>query len=269
MDSRYQRIYDVGLLDDLHNFFPSLLYRPELFNNVQDVLGYIQRRTAARFNLFNHGMSEFMEAEARSNPYRNTVHRTPIRPVAARMPEPPEPTVEVELTPNTPLTAALDAAILPLLRNLYMPEIQQHRRVFRGQGRQFQDVIVHATQAQIDVASHVSTADATYAATETICSICQDPIQETEEVRHLNVCRHDFHRACIDNWLLQSSVICPTCRHDIRDLNPVPTARQSPQLTAGTSQGPTGPTQATPLPPPLQLDGTAQDVLQMLFRGLY
>ena len=78
MDDRYQRVYDVGLLDDLHNYFPSLLYRPELFHNVQDVLTYVQRRTAARFNLFSHGQHLFMEAEARANPLRNSFHRTPL-----------------------------------------------------------------------------------------------------------------------------------------------------------------------------------------------
>ena len=275
MAEEYRRIYNVGLLDDLHNYFPSLLYRPQLFNNVQDVLMYIQQRTAARFNLFNHGHATFLETEGRSNPYarttshnRNTVHRAPV---VVPQEQEIETNIRVELEPTGPLTSALDAAILPLLRSLYIPEAQQHQRIFRGTGArvptQFQDVVVHATQAQIDAGSSIQTADGSYASAENSCAICQDRIVEGDIVRHLNVCRHDFHRACIDNWFLNSSVRCPTCRHDIRDREPVPTPRQSPQLPAPQVPGPTGPLAQEPMPT-LDLDQAAADnILRMLFGG--
>ena len=51
----YEHIYELGLLDDLHNYFPRILYRPEEFNNVQDVLRYIQTATQRQFNLFDRG----------------------------------------------------------------------------------------------------------------------------------------------------------------------------------------------------------------------
>jgi hypothetical protein len=48
-------IYGVQLLDDLHNYFPELLYNSGRFHNVQDVLQYIIAVTRRRFDLFTYG----------------------------------------------------------------------------------------------------------------------------------------------------------------------------------------------------------------------
>ena len=46
-------------------------------------------------------------------------------------------------------------------------------------------------------------------------------MRQGENVRRLNSCLHEFHSTCVDNWFLQRSVLCPVCRHDIRDPTPV------------------------------------------------
>lgn len=48
------------------------------------------------------------------------------------------------------------------------------------------------------------------------CAICQDPIEEGQEVCTLNYCVHTFHQDCIRPWF-ENHVTCPTCRHDIRE----------------------------------------------------
>ena len=63
-----------------------------------------------------------------------------------------------------------------------------------------------------------------------------------ENIRSLNACQHEFHTECVDNWYLHLSVLCPVCRHDLRDLTEV---RRSPRLTAST------PRQAAPNLPPI------------------
>jgi len=50
-----ETIYGVQLLDDLHNYFPELLYNSGRFQNVQDVLQYITSVTRRRFDLFSYG----------------------------------------------------------------------------------------------------------------------------------------------------------------------------------------------------------------------
>ena len=47
------------MLDDLHNYFPELLYRPERFRTVPDLLGYVQQQTRSHFNLLDRGYQMF------------------------------------------------------------------------------------------------------------------------------------------------------------------------------------------------------------------
>jgi hypothetical protein len=46
------------------------------------------------------------------------------------------------------------------------------------------------------------------------CSICQDSISSDGAM--LRVCRHVYHRSCIQTWF-GASVRCPVCRRDIRE----------------------------------------------------
>jgi hypothetical protein len=43
------------------------------------------------------------------------------------------------------------------------------------------------------------------------CAICLHPLQAGETVRELSACRHEFHKSCIDLWLLRSGD-CPMCK---------------------------------------------------------
>lgn len=51
------------------------------------------------------------------------------------------------------------------------------------------------------------------------CTICINKIQPNEYVRKLK-CNHNFHKKCIDHWLIESMkscefVSCPYCRTNI------------------------------------------------------
>ena len=46
------------------------------------------------------------------------------------------------------------------------------------------------------------------------CYVCLEAFRGGEEIRELP-CRHAFHRACVDKWLLRSSRKCPTCRAEV------------------------------------------------------
>ena len=187
MSSNYERIYDVALLDDLHNFFPSLLYQPASFRTVQDVLGYVRERTSQRFNLFDYGRRQFE---------RN--HTSLLFPSSASyfasQQRPVDEVISVDFT----------ASLLPLLQSL-----RQARSPTT-----YDDVIVHASQTMVNEASTEETLEQDL---EVNCAICQDRMRQGEIVRNLTVCEHTFHTSCIDIWLLHRSVRCPTCRHDIRE----------------------------------------------------
>jgi hypothetical protein len=70
------------------------------------------------------------------------------------------------------------------------------------------------TQNQINDATTVETVQEN----EGGCAICQDDMVAGNEIRIITVCGHKFHKECIDTWFARN-VRCPTCRHDIRQLN--------------------------------------------------
>jgi len=50
------------------------------------------------------------------------------------------------------------------------------------------------------------------------CSVCLEKYDDSEEVKVL-LCKHYFHKVCIDTWLTNNSTYCPLCRKDTRDSN--------------------------------------------------
>ena len=107
-----ESVYGVQLLDDLHNYFPELLYNSGRFQNVQDVLQYITSVTRRRFDLFSYGREVYsanlanaqrshpMDVEqptAVQSPMQNAtitprVPHVPIFTVNAPVATPPQPT---------------------------------------------------------------------------------------------------------------------------------------------------------------------------------
>ena len=235
MADRYERVYDVGLLDDLHNYFPGLLYEPDRFRTVSDVLGYVRQNASRRFNLFDYGARQYQQQNNRV-PQNTFTRQTPV--VNRWTPQVPitqpsqyefDLTSEVDLAILTPLLRSLDR-----LSGLTPPPLIPRQTIQRAHATNrfasiFQDIIVHASQELIDRVSSVRTL---LMDLEESCSICQDRMRQGENIRCLNACQHEFHGVCVDNWFLQRSVICPVCRHDIRDPTPV---LRSPALTASAN----------------------------------
>jgi hypothetical protein len=76
--------------------------------------------------------------------------------------------------------------------------------------RNFMDPVpVTPSRAQIEAATETH-----IGATETTCTICQEPVECATRIR---ACGHCFHGACINEWFTMNTR-CPVCRHDIRDL---------------------------------------------------
>uniref|UniRef100_A0A0A9FAY2 RING-type domain-containing protein n=1 Tax=Arundo donax TaxID=35708 RepID=A0A0A9FAY2_ARUDO len=51
------------------------------------------------------------------------------------------------------------------------------------------------------------------------CVFCLSAIRDGEEVRELR-CRHVFHRACLDAWLIRPRATCPLCRDRLLPSDP-------------------------------------------------
>lgn len=47
------------------------------------------------------------------------------------------------------------------------------------------------------------------------CNLCNDLFKSKQFIYSLNVCKHKYHKKCINNFLkLNNSTICPVCKDD-------------------------------------------------------
>jgi hypothetical protein len=222
-DTVYEELYGVGLLDDLHNYFPELLYRPQNFSTVQDVLYYIQSQTQVRLNPFTRGLQQFNQ----QYPVVNTT--VPLPRAGTTTPPPistrsPMQRVEVYETMYnlSPLFSNISSQPPSILRNTRIPQntlINEVLNLLSPGAASFMDpVIVRPTAAQIDAATELTmaTGDESTGDNDTLCSICQDTYIDGQAIRTIRHCNHRFHKSCIDSWFDQN-VHCPVCRFDIRE----------------------------------------------------
>ena len=201
MSESYRRVYGIGLLDDIHNYFPALLYDIQQFHTVQDVLVYIRNRTSTHFNLFDRSLEE----------YRRTLSRPLERQGLNQIRRDYSPDIPIFVPSRN--TTYMESPI-PIRRSLDTVLLYSQPSQIRRSIRQpvFEDVIIHATSEILRQTSSLRTLDRDL---EGSCSICQDTMKQGDSVRSL-ACSHEFHVSCIYPWLLHRSTLCPTCRHDIR-----------------------------------------------------
>jgi len=206
----YETLYGVGLLDDIHNYYPAVLYEPTRFNSVGALLHYFQMQTRERFDLFTFGQRGYLatqlaaEPEAAETSDLSGVRTPPLRPRLAYAPYPMYRTAHLVM--DDQLDTSENAA-----RNLLSTLIG----ALGGGGglapSNFEDVEVAPTAEQINLATTRVHVDESI-----VCSVCQDTITVEDDVRRINHCEHSFHVGCIDTWFVRN-VHCPVCRHDIRE----------------------------------------------------
>lgn len=241
-----QSLYPSILLNDLHNWFPELLYNPARFQNVQDVLAYI--REIGNISPYQRGLHQY---QSRTQVPRQ--HQVSVNPFMASSAIPSnvrtsrpvfeqqvEPDMSYEYTATTtingtPVTARIST--LPISASIIETDAMENlteqsintmlnQLLSNNLLRNFldQNVVVAPTTQQIESASSMEELNSSL---EDNCSICQDIMEEGQEIRRLNHCHHVFHKSCIDTWF-QRNVHCPTCRHDIREIENI---RQPPPVS--------------------------------------
>jgi hypothetical protein len=210
MNSDYEDLYNVRLLDDLHNFFPAILYEPTRFQTVPQLLQYISTRTREHFNLFNRGQSQYRAARNVLTPLVSEF-RVPAAPTTTRTPANTAVNLGVDL-----VTETID--LTPFLSSSFADTASAIRSLLslgRAPAGAMDPVPVAPTQQQIIAATTIQDADEE-AHHDLICSVCQEGYTVGQLICKLNHCNHRFHKSCIDPWF-RSHVHCPVCRHDIRE----------------------------------------------------
>lgn len=235
-------IFRVGLLDDLHTYFPDLLYNSGRFQTVQDVLKYIQDQ-ARRLNPFDRGQeiynTHYVQAPAPVNevitptqiPVENNQRSTDVsgntvsrNTYINNLQNILQPTPQQIITPIRASSSVYNPG--PPRINRRPIQYSFSDSLFNSDdigmsglaslftialNQPFTDVLVVPTADQINNASSIITATSNEE-----CAICQENMTTDASFRRINRCRHTFHQSCIDTWF-QSSVTCPICRVDIRE----------------------------------------------------
>jgi hypothetical protein len=242
-----QSIYSIQLLNDLHNYFPEILYNPDRFHNIQDVLGYI--RSIAHISPYSRGLNQYNSRLAnnrvgipfqsvnlnRVNSFNNLGEQTSTingldNRLNRNIPIQPQQTIISminEISPDslriirpvenssTLMNTILGGLFGDILGTTNMQSFLDER------------VTVAPTNDEISNASTVFRAEERQ---DDICTICQDNIEANHNVRRLTRCTHYFHQDCIDTWF-RGNVHCPTCRDDIRDINRPPSVPENHRRT--------------------------------------
>jgi hypothetical protein len=245
--NEYEYVYNVGLLDDLHNYFPALLYNQGQFQSVPSVLHYVRNQMNSRFNLYSYGAGLAQQ--------RMPQQRMPPRAQARTQVQSQRQEVQID---STELMSSILLGLLGTTsgdmeyidiprvyaRNIPLGESRAPRGTRAVPQDYFDPVIVRPTNEVIERNTQILNGADIPAGT--ICVICQDTIRSTELCRKIITCSHTFHKSCIDEWF-NTNVHCPSCRHDIRDsvlappnytinqasVNPSPPSSSSPSSPRG------------------------------------
>lgn len=202
----YHRHYDSPLLDELHNYFPQILYAPERFRSMPDVLAYVQDQVRQRFDLFTRGRREFLERERQTR----IISTPPLRPTGVSMLFESNRTIPVD---NDLGVANEFLHAINLMGGLFTTPRHPVQQTMGVPPPGFMDpVVVRPTAEQIESATAIEIIDSE----EEMCPICQDQMAAGAEALSINACDHRFHSGCIRTWFT-GNVVCPVCRHDIRD----------------------------------------------------
>lgn len=229
-----ERVYPSQLLNELHHYFPRLLYRSEEFQTVQDVLRYIIHVASespylrASANYLSSSPTHFRTMTGDSNVFvRQLPSETELSASipAASVRIHPSNRRSTVLRPSTMSSSIFSTDTFTntfadqFVTNLFSSMLggnQQHGDLyFQILGNSIDPAPISATQQDLEqhTSLHTEPTDS-----EHICSICQDNYETQSSCRLLTYCGHRFHKNCIDIWL-QSHITCPDCRHDIRQPN--------------------------------------------------
>ena len=198
----YSRFYDSALLDDLHNYFPDLLYIPERFRSVGEVLTYVQTQTRNRFDLFTRGRREHLNRE------NTRIERENTRIVTNAL-QTPAISMLFESSRAAMPAESVATDLLNALNGMLGVRAPTQHVMPPGF---LEPVVVRPTAAQIESATAIEIVDAE----EEMCAVCQDRMPAGSPALNLNACDHRFHDGCIRTWF-ENNVACPVCRHDIRE----------------------------------------------------
>jgi hypothetical protein len=203
----YAQPYAIPIFNNIHNYFPALLYEHERFATVTSLLTYIRDQVRYHSDTFLNAQRDYLYGSG-----LQPVQPPAQPPIAAPAPATAPRTPVIPIAPNIRLgTTAADQQFLNSLLNIFaQPDLTLMTGIFNLP----EPVVVSPSNEVLSNASDILTATADHSGVQ--CMVCLEHLVAGQELRKLRFCRHVFHRSCIDTWF-ERTVRCPICRHDVRD----------------------------------------------------
>jgi len=204
--------YPSALLNEVHTYFPALLYDSDNFNTVPQLMSYVQRQMSRNFDVYSNNRNQYLNQVYPQTPV-NQIRRQGTYPPPARRQRINEtiPLMStVEESEDEDVVPAIAELIVNLLRS---PPTSQRISGWGGNVQTWLEPI--PVRPSSTVLQNNTTISILSSNLTDNCSICQDTMETGATVRRINHCSHMFHRTCIDTWFI-TNVHCPTCRHDVR-----------------------------------------------------
>jgi len=210
------RPYGIQLIDDLHVYFPAILYNPEQFTSTQGLLQYVQQQVRTHTDIFSRNRTAFRESIVQE-PIRTppSIVRRPFVEQVELILQSPQASIEEDILTTlhtnparinpSNLNTRINNSLNTLSNAILLTELFNITNT---------PVLVRPSSEQITTATRLRQANQDDE--ESQCSICQDTYTEGQAIRTLRHCNHSFHKNCIDPWF-QRNVRCPVCRYDIRE----------------------------------------------------
>ena len=220
------RPYGVNLIDDIHTYFPDILYNNSRFTSVPLLMSYINTQMNQHFNTYNR--MHMNHAATSTNNVQERRGEPPHRG------EPPQPELESQFATNSYMDDQIFLDMFNANRNLFPttpvpihrnsttpPRIgaRFHIRTIDEDSNPFiafmnglitsESTQVGLTQNQIEE----NTRTLIHQQADGQCAICFDNYSG-HTVRVISRCNHIYHTNCIDRWF-QTHSTCPMCRIDL------------------------------------------------------
>ena len=200
------------VLNEIHRYFPALLYSNNRFQTLSDVFAYVRLQMHNRFDTYSINVERenyMREHVPRRQSRQPRQPRQPVQPVQPVQPRQPVQPVQQRERANPVWSYIPNSTTNTIDYN----DLSRLLLAFGNIGNYMDPVYITATSEQIAQGSTLYAFTSEHESQQ--CAICQDSIRLNETARRLNSCSHTFHRGCIDTWY-QRNVNCPVCRHDIR-----------------------------------------------------